>query len=67
MKKIITITILSIITILFITFIILPKKSFSEIENRPLDNLSKISIENIIDGTYMEDIETKVREKLGLN
>lgn len=66
MKKILTITILSLISIFLICFIILPKEKFSEIENRNLAGIPKFSVENILNGSYMEDIETYINDNFPL-
>lgn len=66
MKKLLTISILTIISILSVTFIIYPKKSFSEIENRVLASMPTFSISKIIDGDYMEDFETYINDNFPL-
>ena len=66
MKKIITIIILGIISLFLISFIFLPKESFSEIENRNLANFPKLSLENLLDGSYMEDIESYLNDNFPL-
>lgn len=62
MRKILTIFILGIISFLLVGFIIVPKKNFSEIENRSLASMPKFSISKIIDGTYMKDFETYIND-----
>ena len=46
----------SLIVIVFLlAFIILPKSSFSEIENRSLTEFPKLNLDDIKDGDYMSD------------
>jgi len=62
MKKIISIIVSSIIIILLVLFIFLPKNSFSNNENRYLEKFPKISVESIFDGTYMKKFESYVED-----
>lgn len=62
MRKILTIFILGIISFLLVGFVIVPKKNFSEIENRSLASMPKFSIYKIVDGTYMKDFETYIND-----
>ena len=62
MKKLLTILVMFIIIGLLGLFILLPKNDFSEIENRSLSNLPKFSLDKIIDGSYMEDIEEYIND-----
>jgi len=61
MKKI-TIIISSIVLLFLILFFVVPKYSFSELENRALSSFPKISLENIKSGKYMSDIETYISD-----
>lgn len=40
-----------------------PVASFSELENRYLQNMPQISIEGILDGTYMQNLESYVTDR----
>jgi len=62
MKKLLTILVMTMILGLLILFIILPKKEFSEIENRSLASVPKLTLDKIIDGSYMEDIEEYIND-----
>lgn len=62
MKKIIGLITTSIIIILLVLFIALPKISFSPNENRFLEKFPSISINNIFDGTYMMKFESFVED-----
>ena len=53
MKKIIDIVVQLIIMIMLIMTIFLPKKTFSENENRYLQKFPNLTIENVLDGKFM--------------
>jgi hypothetical protein len=62
-QKRILITILASVTaFLGILTVVLPKKDYSENENRYLEKLPEFSFENIMDGSYMSDMETYVSD-----
>lgn len=62
MKKILTVLIMLFILIFLISFIMLPKEKFSEIENRGLSSFPKFELSKIMDGSYMEDVESYVND-----
>ena len=66
MKKIVTIISISIIYIFFILFIILPKKTFSELENKALSIKPIIKIDNITSGKFMKDWESYISDHFPL-
>ena len=66
MKKILTILTLAIMFLLLFSFVFLPKESFSEIENRSLSVVPKFSVEEIINGKYMEKIENYITDHFPL-
>ena len=57
---------LFIIFFFFLYNIFTPDKSFSYSENRTLAQKPKISIENILDGSYMDKMETYVNDQIYL-
>ena len=62
MKK--TSIIISIIVLFFmVTFVIFPKKDFSENENRYLSEMPEISFDGLIDGSYMKDIQNYLSDQ----
>ena len=62
MKKIVSIIITSIILILSLLFVILPKVDFSSNENRYLEDFPKISIDNIISSNTQKGLMNYIRE-----
>ncbi len=66
MKKIITVISLSIIYIFFLLFIFIPKKNFSELENKALSVKPIFSISNITNGKFMEDWENYISDHFPL-
>ena len=62
MKKILTIFSVGIILFFLIGFIVVPKKNFSEIENRSLSDMPVFSLSKIFDGSYMKDFETYIND-----
>ena len=62
MKKIISIVVTLIIIVLLVLFIVLPKSNFSSNENRYLEKFPKLSIESLLDGSYMLNIEAYVED-----
>ncbi len=57
----------SLIVIVFLlAFIILPKSSFSEIENRSLTEFPKLNLDDIKDGDYMSDISSYLSDHFPL-
>lgn len=49
-----------------ILFFIVPKESFSELENRSLEILPKLKFEDVINGKYMAKIETYISDHFPL-
>lgn len=66
MKKVLTIIVLSLTALLLFAFMLLPKESFSEMENRSLSSTPKFSFDNLIEGKYMEDIEDYISDHFPL-
>ena len=65
MKKLVII--ISLIVFSFsILFVIVPKETFSELENRSLELLPKFKFEDIINGKYMSKIETYISDHFPL-
>jgi len=62
MKKIISVITTLIIIVFLILLIVLPKRNFSSNENRYLEKFPKISIESLLKGTYMSNIESYVED-----
>lgn len=62
MKKIVSIITTTIIIILLTLFIVLPKSSFSSNENRYLEKFPKLTIESLLDGSYMSKFESYVED-----
>ena len=62
MRKLLTILIMMITMILLILFVVLPKMEFSEIENRSLSSFPRVTLDKIVDGSFMEDIEDYVND-----
>ena len=59
--------VISIIVLLFtILFLVIPKESFSELENRALEQTPQITFENIIDGNYMNKSEKYINDHFPL-
>ncbi len=65
MKKII-ITITAIIFIIISLFLILPKNSFSENENRYLQEVPAFSVDSLLEGEYIEDLENYMTDHFPL-
>ncbi len=57
-KTILWITILLLIFGLSAGTLLLPKKDYSEQENRYLESFPKFTLENVLDGSFMQDLET---------
>ena len=65
MKKL-TIIISLIVFSFLILFCIVPKETFSELENRSLEMLPKLKFEDVINGNYMAKIETYISDHFPL-
>lgn len=59
-KKFVWITVLSGILLLSAGLLLLPKKDYSEQENRYLEQFPEFSLETLADGSFMQDFETYV-------
>ena len=55
-----------IVTVFLLAFIVLPKSSFSEIENRSLASFPKLNWDDIKDGDYMSDVSTYLSDHFPL-
>lgn len=62
MKKYFGIIFITCILAFSIIFIILPKENFSENENRILKSFPKISSTNILDGSFVKDLEGYIQD-----
>ena len=62
--NIISITVFSLLLLfLLVLTLILPKPDFSEAENRYLANFPKLSIDNILDGKFMDGFESYISDR----
>lgn len=63
-KKIVVFLFLIIIFFFFFSGLILPDKEFSYNENRTLEQMPEISLNNILNGTFMNDYEKYVNDQI---
>jgi len=62
MKKIISIVITIIILCTLLLFIFMPKKEFSYNENRYLTSFPKVSVDNILSGKFMSELDNYISD-----